>query len=144
MNLTIVPHPIADFDVADVLQIRYIVKKLELPEDVGAQTTIQIGANRRYSTDMPAAIVAAVNQQRAAMKLKPLSELTLPGGRPVWFAGESASGPVRLVAEELADGIHSAFSLGVIVTRVSDAPDEVAAVIGQAGGEVLPIPELVG
>lgn len=142
MNLDIVPHPVPDFEAADVLQIRHIVKRLELPEEFGAETTVQINRTARYCTSMPASVALIVNQARQTGKLLPLSELTLPGGKPVWFAGEKAQGPVRLVAGELVDGVHSAYFVGDLLTRVRNSPEEVARVIHDAGGQVLPVPEL--
>lgn len=143
MKLNIVPHPLPDVAAGDVLQVRHIIKRLELPEDYGAETTIQINRRAYYSTDEPTSVAAAVNQERQAANLPPLAELILPGGKPVWFAGEKAQGPVRLIAGEMVDGIHSAFYVGDLLTRVRSSPVEVAAAIQASGGHVLPIPEML-
>lgn len=143
MNLDIVPHAIPDFEASEVLQIRHTVKRLELPEEFGAETTLQIGKAARYCTAMPATVALQLNQAREAMGLPPLAELILPGGKPVWLAGEKAQGPVRLRAGELLDGVHSAYFVGELLTRVRSTPEEVAAVIGAAGGQVLAIPEFI-
>ncbi|WHA39733.1 hypothetical protein [Agrobacterium larrymoorei] len=143
MNLDIVPHAIPDFQASDVLQIRHTVKRLELPEEFGAETTLQIGKVARYCTAMPATVASQVNLARESLGLPALVELILPGGKPVWLAGEKAQGPVRLIAGELVDGVHSAYFVGELLTRVRNTPEEVAAAIGAVGGQVLPIPELM-
>lgn len=143
MKLDIVPHQIPDFEASDVLQIRHIVKRLELPEEFAAETTVQIGKAARYSTTTPANVALVVNKAREKLGLSELSELVLPGGKPVWFAGEKAQGPVRLRAGELLDGVHSAYFIGELLTRVRSTPEDVAAVIEAAGGQVLSIPEIL-
>ncbi len=135
MHLTVVPNPIDNIDGITIVHVRHIVKRLELPENYGAETRIQIGNSGYYCVEMPATVAARVSQERVAAGLRPLSELTLPGGKPVWFAGEQAVGPIHLSPGEIGDGIHSAFSVGDLVTRVRNMPDEVAAVIKAAGGK---------
>jgi hypothetical protein len=143
MALTIVPHP-ANILVGSISHIRHIVKRLELPEEYGAETKFQIGAKYHYCTEPPHIVVDLVDEARLASKQLPMATLTLPGGQPVWFAGELAEGPIKLLPGEIGDGIHSAFKIGDLLTRVRDMPDEVAEVIRAAGGKAIKPVEHVG
>ncbi|OWK24144.1 hypothetical protein AJ87_24330 [Rhizobium yanglingense] len=89
-------------------------------------------------------MVKAVNSVRKERGLLPLAQLTLPGGKPVFFAGEMAEGPIRLSSGEIGDGIHSAFAIGKLLTRVRDTPEEVAEVIKAAKGKAKKPSEFVG
>jgi hypothetical protein len=142
MRLTVVPNDVGDIDGRQVLHVRHIVKLLELPASYGAETRIQVGLNGLYCKEPPGSVVILVNQERLASGMLALSELTLPGGKPVWFAAEASEGPIYLEPIELGDGIHSVFQIGKMRTYVRNTPQEVAAIIKAGGGKVRPIPRL--
>ncbi|PBB93235.1 hypothetical protein CK215_04465 [Mesorhizobium sp. WSM3864] len=70
-----------------------------------------------------------------------LALLHLPGGKPVWFNGAKASGPIFIPSTDLGDGCNSGFEMGNTRILVNESPDLVAKVIKEAGGEVLPLPK---
>ncbi|WP_206525589.1 hypothetical protein, partial [Mesorhizobium sp. Primo-B] len=70
-----------------------------------------------------------------------LAQLHLPGGKPVWFNGEKASGPIFVPSTNLGDGCNSGFEMGNVRILVRESPEDVAKVIKEAGGEVLPLPK---
>lgn len=143
MRLTIVPHQ-TEINVGSISHVRHIVKRLELPEEFGAETRIQVGGKHYYCKERPTVVADLIDEARHADGRQALSRLTLPGGQPVWFAGEMAEGPVRLTSREIGDGIHSAFRIGDLLTRVRDMPDEVAEVIKAAKGKAKKPAEFVG
>jgi hypothetical protein len=73
-------------------------------------------------------------------ELPVLRQLKLPVGKPVWFNGHLARGPVRLLSNETGAGARSAFVIDGKKQRVSNTHEEVAAVIASANGDVEPIP----
>ncbi|CAH2403039.1 hypothetical protein [Mesorhizobium escarrei] len=73
-------------------------------------------------------------------ELPTLRQLQYKTGKPVWFNGAKASGPYRLLATEAGDGVKSAFVIGGKRQLVANTHQEVAAAIGSAKGDVLPIP----
>ncbi|MES0071826.1 hypothetical protein [Mesorhizobium sp. M0058] len=73
--------------------------------------------------------------------LPKLAQLHLPGGKPVWFNGEKASGPIFVPSTDLGDGCNSGFEMGNTRILVHESPEDVAKVIKEAGGEVLPLPK---
>ncbi|MBO9198164.1 hypothetical protein J5277_28960 [Rhizobium sp. 16-449-1b] len=77
----------------------------------------------------------------AAAELPTLVQFLTPGGKPVWVNGAKAHGPKHLFKQSRTGGIESAITIDGIkpFQFLSTAPEEVAAVIDAAGGEVLPI-----
>jgi hypothetical protein len=74
------------------------------------------------------------------VELPVLRQLKLPVGKPVWFNGQLARGPVRLLSNETGAGARSAFVIGGKKQRVANTHEEVAVVIASANGDVQPIP----
>ncbi|MGO4641694.1 hypothetical protein AB4Z43_24960 [Mesorhizobium sp. 2RAF45] len=90
-----------------------------------------------FYMDMPQTIADAVRAE-----IKTFTSLNQPGGKPVWFDGAKASGPVPLSSvnqQALKEGkANSAVQIGNAVQLVSNSPQEVFKLISDMGGNPEP------
>lgn len=130
IELTLVLGPKALLDGTKVLRIRGAVKL----DDPAAKTRIDWD-EPMVVTEEPEFVAGKVGAE-----LPDLRQLSYITGKPVWFNGKKASGPLRLLSSEAVDGVRSAFMIGGKKQLVANTHEEVAAIIASAKGDVRPIP----
>ncbi|UVK52135.1 hypothetical protein DBIPINDM_005479 [Mesorhizobium sp. AR02] len=90
-----------------------------------------------FYMDLPQAIADAVHAE-----IKTFTSLNQPGGKPVWFDGAKASGPVPLTSvngQRLKEGkANSALQIGNAIQLVNNSPQEVFKLISDMGGNAEP------
>ncbi|ETA72322.1 MULTISPECIES: hypothetical protein [Mesorhizobium] len=90
-----------------------------------------------FYMDQPQTIADAVHAE-----IKTFTSLNQPGGKPVWFDGAKASGPVPLSSvnrQPLKEGkANSALQIGNAVQLVNNSPQEVYKLISDMGGNAEP------
>ncbi|MER8830376.1 hypothetical protein NKH73_29315 [Mesorhizobium sp. M0938] len=90
-----------------------------------------------FYMDQPQTIADAVHAE-----IKTFTSLNQPGGKPVWFDGAKASGPVPLTSVNrlrLKEGkANSALQIGNAIQLVSNSPEEVFKLISDMGGNPEP------
>lgn len=87
--------------------------------------------------DQPADVAS-----RVAAEVKTFINLHQPGGKPVWFDGKKAQGPIFVPSTNSGSGVggqaKSALKIGGKVQYVNETPDEVYAAIKAQGGKAEP------
>lgn len=94
----------------------------------------RIDANSTFDVvDDPQEIADKVS----AVVKKKLGKLTLPNGNPVWFRGPSTQGPIWIPDGEKDMKTKSAVLIAGKRMFVHNTPEEVAAIVGEADGDVI-------
>ncbi|MDP9592095.1 UNVERIFIED_ORG: hypothetical protein J2W19_004677 [Shinella zoogloeoides] len=133
-NVTPVASKPFSVDEADVLRIQHAITGIMQPGSnarIDAKVTLDV-------VDDPKTIADKVN---AAVK-PPLGVLTLPNGNPVWFSGPATQGPIWIPQGEIDAKTKSAVLIAGKRLFVRNSPEDVARIVKEAGGYVLPIKTL--
>lgn len=118
----------------DVLRIQHAIPGVMQPGSnarVDAKNTFDV-------VDEPQAVANNVN---SALNPK-LGVLTLPNGNPIWFSGPATQGPIWIASGEIGPRTKSAVLIAGMRMFVRNTPEEVAQIVGDAGGYVLPLKTL--
>lgn len=129
-EVTLVDGNKVEIDEADVIRIQKS-HPLMTPD-----SNSRIDAKLQYDVleeaDAIASIVKAVLKEN-------LATLTLPNKNAFWFFGPAARGPDRVTASQRFQNMRSAVIILKQRMYVANSPEEVAKVLKDAGGQVLPI-----
>ncbi|TBD07654.1 hypothetical protein ELH24_37780 [Rhizobium ruizarguesonis] len=140
MKIDRVPHVGEEtVDGTLVLYIRSFLPKADISPEYGAQTTLYLGKTPIYCKEAPDVVASMADTDRAAAGMLSLAQLHSANGWPIWFAGEKSEGPVHLYPGEIRDGVRSAFRVGELVSRVSETPEQVYALVKSKGGVAPPV-----
>lgn len=121
---------VVEINGKDVLRIRRAFADYDGPKGNSRVDWLQSDLFEEAAPD----IAASVKQELAS-----LASLSMPGGSPVWFNGLEASGPYYVHPASRGEQVGSSLKIGDKIQYVKNTPEEVAAVIKDAGGKVLPI-----
>ncbi|QPC92017.1 hypothetical protein [Mesorhizobium sp. INR15] len=124
--------------VAVQIKATDIVRVRQTEADLGEKGNSRVdGLIIPFYNDIPSAVATAVHAEVASF-----ISLAQPGGKPVWFNGAKASGPVpvaKVDQEPMPYGqIRSALMIGDKIQYVNNTPDEVYNVILAQGGHAEP------
>lgn len=118
----------------DVLRIQHAIPGVMQPG-----SNARIDAKNTFDVvDAAQAIADSVN---AALN-PDLGVLTLPNGNPIWFSGPATQGPIWIPNGEIGPRTKSAVLIAGRRMFVRNTPEEVAKIVGDAGGYVLPLKTL--
>jgi hypothetical protein len=111
--------------------------QIAIPGVMAPNSSARIDARAAFDVVDDAQVVATHVRQVVG---KTFTALTLPNGNFIWFSGLAAQGPVWIPAGEIKPNVKSAVVIANKKMFVRNSPAEVAAVLQDAGGYVIPFP----
>ena len=133
LTLTRFDGQLVEIPANSVARVRQTEKDYDGPN---GRSRVDWGSRTDLFNDMPAEIAADVHKE-----ISTFISLPQPGGKPVWFDGHKASGPVYVPPQKLPGSdaaINSALMIGSRVQYVRSTPDEVYEAIKAQGGNATP------